>query len=92
MAEILQKAAQVGIGPTEALTAFGELEIGTVPFDDSMAAAIAALWPLTRHKGLSLADRACLSLAATVSGIAVTTDTAWRDLDLPGITIHVIRR
>ena len=50
LAETLQKAAQIGIPPSIALTALGELDVDTVPFDDSMAAATAALWPLTRHQ------------------------------------------
>jgi len=57
-----------------------------------MAAESAALWPLTRHKGLSLADRACLALTRAVHGIAVTTDHAWADLDLPGIAVHIVDR
>jgi PIN domain nuclease of toxin-antitoxin system len=92
LAEILQKAAQAGIAPDAALTALGELELGSVPFDDSMASATAAMWPLTRHRGLSLADRACLALTQAVRGIAVTMDTGWGDLDLPGIDIQVIGR
>lgn len=33
-----------------------------------------------------------LALAGAVGGIAVTADTAWADLDLPGIAVNVIRR
>ncbi|HEY0259541.1 MAG TPA: type II toxin-antitoxin system VapC family toxin [Lacisediminihabitans sp.] len=92
LAEILQKAAQRGIDPEEVSTALREAGLGTVPFDEAMAVSNAALWPLTRHRGLSFGDRACLALAEAVSGIAVTADTAWAGLDLPGITIHVVSR
>lgn len=57
-----------------------------------MAIAAARLWPLTKHIGLSFADRACLALAEAVNGIAVTADTAWAGLDLPGIDIHIVSR
>ncbi len=92
LAEVLQKGAAIGLDPEELLSALRETEIGIVPFDDAMAAAAARLWPLTRSKGLSLADRACLALAAAVSGIAVTADRAWGGLELSGVAIHVIGR
>ncbi len=92
LAEILQKAVQLGLDPDEVRTVLGETEIGIVPFDDAMAASTAALWTSTRSRGLSLADRACLALAEAVGGIAVTADRAWAGLELPGIDIHVLGR
>lgn len=92
LAEVLQKAAQLGLDPDDVRAVLGEIEIGTVPFDDAMAVSTAALWPLTGHNGLSLADRACLALAEAVSGIAVTADKAWAGLNLPGIDIHLVTR
>lgn len=92
LAEVLQKATQLGLEAQHALTVFGELNIGTVPFDNSQAVTTAGLWPLTRQSGLSLADRACLALASSLGGIAVTADRAWGTLDIPGIDIHVISR
>jgi ribonuclease VapC len=92
LAEVLQKATQYGMDTGLVRTLLGETEIGVVPFDDEMAESTARLWPLTRHNGLSLADRACLALAEAANGIAVTTDKAWAELDLPGIDIHVLAR
>jgi ribonuclease VapC len=92
LAEVLQKATQYGMDAGLVRTLLGETEIGVVPFDDEMAESTARLWTLTKHKGLSLADRACLALAEAANGIAVTTDKAWADLDLPGIDIHVLAR
>ena len=40
------------------------------------------LWPLTRQQGLSLADRACLSLALRLGLTVVTCDRAWAQLPL----------
>lgn len=92
LAETLQKAAQYGMDTKQVHALLQDAEIGIVPFDDAMAASTAALWPLTKNSGLSLGDRACLALAEAVNGIAVTTDKAWADLDLPGIDIHLVKR
>ncbi len=90
--EVLQKVAQHGHPTTPVRSLIDGLALGVVPFDEAMAAASAALWPLTRHKGLSLGDRACLGLAQEMRGIAVTTDQAWAGLDLPDIAIHIVDR
>ena len=90
--EVLQKVAQLGRSiDTFALMA-SDLDYRVVSFDAERAAETAALWPSTKEKGLSLADRSCLSLAAAMDGIAVTTDRAWGKLDLPGINVLVIER
>lgn len=57
-------------------------------YDDSIEAA--RLRPLTRHLGLSLADRACLAVALRMNFPVLTADKAWTDLDL-GVEIRVIR-
>ena len=50
-------------------------------FDVQQSIRTAALRNVTRSKGLSLGDRACLALAASRNAIAVTTDKAWKDFD-----------
>jgi PIN domain nuclease of toxin-antitoxin system len=64
--------------------------IDIVPVTQSDAVRIAELRPLTRHLGLSLADRACLATAIDLNAPAVTADRAWATLSL-GIRITVIR-
>jgi PIN domain nuclease of toxin-antitoxin system len=49
------------------------------------------LEPLTRAKGLSLADRACLVLALRRNEFVVTADRPWGDLPELGIEIELIR-
>ena len=44
----------------------------------------------TRSRGLSLGDRACLALARRLAATAVTTDRAWREVDV-GAAVEVIR-
>ena len=92
LSEVLQKVAVAGVEPAQLAFEVSGMGVGSVAFDARMAIAAARLWPLTKHKGLSLADRACLALAEAVNGIAVTADTAWASLDLPGIDIHIVTR
>lgn len=92
LSEVLQKVAVVGVEPAQLAFEVSGMGVRSVAFDAQMAIAAARLWPLTKHKGLSLADRACLALAEAVHGIAVTADTAWAGLDLPSIDIHIVSR
>ncbi|WP_088181657.1 type II toxin-antitoxin system VapC family toxin [Sphingobium sp. Z007] len=59
-------------------------------FDRDQAIAAANLRPLTRHRGLSLGDRACLALAQTLNVPVLTADRLWADLDI-GVDIRLIR-
>jgi ribonuclease VapC len=92
LSELLQKAVRRGISPDEVLRNLKEAEIGIVSLDARLATEAAELWPRTRAKGLSLADRSCLALALAVNGIAVTADRAWAELDIPELTVHVLTR
>ena len=62
----------------------------TVDFTVDDATAAARLWRATRDAGLSLADRACLALAARLGVPAVTADRAWAELDV-GVEVVVVR-
>ena len=61
-----------------------------IPFTAEQARAAGNLIADTRHLGLSLGDRACLSLAVALNAPVYTTDKSWKNLKL-GIRIHVIR-
>jgi len=61
-----------------------------VPFGTTDAALTASLLPATRHLGLSLADRACLTLARSRHIAAMTADRPWMKLDI-GVEIVCIR-
>ena len=60
------------------------------PLTESLAMTAGLLVARTRHKGLSLADRACLALAMELRLPVITADRAWAGLDL-GIDIRLIR-
>jgi len=82
-AEVMQKALSADVevaGLREDLQALGLL---VEPFSAADADMAAQLWPQTRRHGLSLADRACLSLALRLSLPVLTCDRAWAELALP---------
>lgn len=61
-----------------------------IAFDTDQAEIAGRLIPLTRSRGLSQGDRACLSLGIALKAPVYTTDRAWKGLRT-GIAIHVIR-
>jgi ribonuclease VapC len=64
--------------------------IDVVTFDMDLALETAALREVTRGKGLSFADRACLATAIRRGATALTADRSWASLDLP-CPIELIR-
>jgi PIN domain nuclease of toxin-antitoxin system len=89
-AEVLQKSLSAGVevaGLREDLQALGLI---VEPFLAEDADTAARLWPRTRVQGLSLADRACLSLALRLELPVLTCDRAWAELGLP-LQIQLLR-
>lgn len=64
--------------------------IEIVPFSADQAAIAASLQLPARSQGLSLADRACLSLALQRNIAAVTADRIWQEIQV-GIQVIPIR-
>ena len=67
-AEVVQKSLSAGVdveGMQEDLQALGMRVEPFLPVDGERAGR---LWPLTRQQGLSLGDRACLSLGLRPAG------------------------
>lgn len=64
--------------------------IGIHALESDDAVLIARLRPLTRHLGLSLADRACLALAIALDRPVLTADRAWAELRI-GVEVRLIR-
>ncbi len=71
---------------------FGIATIGAASLafsaDDAYVAGL--LRERTRHRGLSLGDRACLALALRLGAPALTADRSWADLDV-GVEVVVVR-
>jgi len=66
------------------------LGLEVVPFDEEQSYQAGLLRTSTQDMGISLGDRACLSLAKMRDAIALTADKAWSGLST-GATIKVIR-
>ncbi len=61
-----------------------------VPYDEEQSYQAGFLRTSTQDKGISLGDRACLSLAKMLGVVALTADRAGSELST-GITVRVIR-
>lgn len=88
--EVLQKSLASGVeveGMREELEALG-LQVS--PFTLEQAEAAARLWQATRPYGLSLGDRACLSLGLELGGPVLTADRVWTKLRM-SVEIRVVR-
>jgi Uncharacterized protein conserved in bacteria len=86
-AEVLSKVAQGGGDPVALDADYRERGfIGRALTIEAMSEAdcveVARLRPLTARQGLSLADRACLVLAARLGVPVLTTDRIWADADV----------
>ena len=90
LAEVVGKFVERGVDARLVLGRLRSTTIEFVPFDADQAARSAAMLPLARPRGLSLADRACLALAASRGVPVITADRAWQDLDV-GVDVRVVR-
>ncbi len=88
--ETFGKLIDRGLTREAAETAIDALALRVVSFDEDQALAAGRLRETTRSAGLSLADRACLALAAAEGVPALTADRAWSRVDI-GVEIEVIR-
>jgi ribonuclease VapC len=90
VSEVLQKSIQHGVDTEGLEYDLQALGVEVHPFDLVHARAAAELWELAPEAGLSLGDRACLSLAAGLGAVAVTTDRRWSSLEL-GVSVRAVR-
>jgi ribonuclease VapC len=81
LAEVVSKLQERGGTDQMIDTTLAEFEFEIIEFDAEQAKLSGKLRNLTRAKGLSLGDRACLALAASRGAIAITTDKAWKDFE-----------
>ncbi|MEQ8465219.1 MAG: type II toxin-antitoxin system VapC family toxin [Coleofasciculus chthonoplastes F3-SA18-01] len=89
-AEVVQKAIAAGVevdGMVDDLQALG-LTVEPFTLEDGEMAG--RLWESTRQAGLSLGDRACLSLGLRLGVRVLTCDRAWAALNL-SVDVQVIR-
>jgi PIN domain nuclease of toxin-antitoxin system len=90
LSEVQAKLVEQGLPPEELAEVTAGLGFVVHAFDEDMARRAAVLRPATRARGLSLGDRACLALAATLGLPAATADRAWAGMEV-GVEIRVVR-
>lgn len=92
VAEVANKMLEFGLPPHELKRAIGQFMVDVIDFNQEQALACAELRPLTKSAGLSLGDRACLSLAKLMNGTAVTSDRPWMAIaEAVGVKVLMIR-
>ena len=91
LAETVHKLVQRG-SPTEEIRAsLAHLELAVEDWTEDLAYRSSEFTPFTKSHGLSLGDRACLTLAKQLRATAVTSDRAWRRLPSLGVSVMLFR-
>ncbi|MGB7877082.1 MAG: type II toxin-antitoxin system VapC family toxin [Anaerolineales bacterium] len=80
LAEVVTRLSLVGMPEDQIEEVLSLLGLDVRPFDDKQAFQSGFLANHTHSYGLSLGDRACLSLAIATDSIALTADKVWQDL------------
>jgi ribonuclease VapC len=91
LAETIHKLVQRGSAPAQAERFLRDLQIRTEEWSEDMAYESAGLAHSSRALGLSLGDRACLTLAKHLGATAVTADRIWRKIPALGVPILIFR-
>jgi ribonuclease VapC len=89
-AEIVAKLVERGNSYADALSAIQTIALTTVDFDLALAQRTGTLRAETAKRGLSLGDRACLSLAEREGLPAITADRSWVDA-VSGVEVRLFR-
>lgn len=90
LSEVIGRFARDGHDVQQVLNRILSTTIDIVPFTAVQAALAASLLPQTKPLGLSLADRACLSLALSRKIPVITADKVWSQTSF-GLQITILR-
>lgn len=95
VAEVVSKVADWGYSPTAAeelleASGVGAEVLGVSSFTLEDARIVSRLRPLTRARGLSVGDRACLALGLRSGLPVLTADRLWAGLAV-GVEVRLIR-
>ena len=82
ISEVVSKLAESGMPGEKIEEALEGLALEIYDFGRELAFQAGMLRPATRSRGLSLGDRACLTLGERLNLPVLTTDRAWEDLEL----------
>jgi len=89
-AEVVTKLVERTGSLDAARAALGMVAVDVIDFDITQAEQSGALVTRTRSRGLSLGDRACLTLAAREAAPVLTADRIWATLKLD-VEVRLIR-
>jgi ribonuclease VapC len=90
LAEIVNKLMQKA-SAEEVRDLLRPLELQVEDWSEEMAYQSAEFTPFNKSHGLSLGDRACLTLAKQLHATAVTADRAWRRVPSLGVRIMIFQ-
>ncbi len=92
LSEVLAKMVDAGAELDRATDLVVGLFVEIAPFELTGAREAAAIRAAAPASGLSLGDRACLALAASLGRPAITTDRRWLDsAEAIGVEVQLIR-
>jgi ribonuclease VapC len=91
LAETANKLLEKGFSEAEVRTSLAKLELKVENWTEDLAYRSAELTRFNKSHGLSLGDRACLTLAKQLHATAVTSDRAWRRLPSLGVSVMIFR-
>lgn len=89
-AEVVSKFEAKGEDVSDLDVQLSTVGLEVKPFTVKEAMEAGKLRPLTKAKGLSLGDRACLAVAKLLNQDVVTADKVWAELKV-GVRVRVIR-
>lgn len=90
LSETAAKLDEAGVPAGEIEGLARSLRLRVEPFDETQAVGCALLRKSTRSLGLSLGDRACLSLARLRNAVALTADRSWVRAKV-GVKVDLVR-
>jgi ribonuclease VapC len=90
LAETVNKLVQKA-SAEEVRELLGPLKLQVEDWSEDMAHRSAEFTRFNKSHGLSLGDRACLTLAKQLRATAVTSDRAWRRVPSLGVPIMIFR-
>jgi PIN domain nuclease of toxin-antitoxin system len=91
LAETANKLLEKGFTEVEVRTSLAKLELKVENWTEDLAYRSAEFTQFNKSHGLSLGDRACLTLAKHLRATAVTSDRAWRRVPTLGVRIMMFR-
>ena len=91
LAEVTNKLAHETPSADAVRKLIATLELQVVDWTEEMAYDSIEFTPFNKSHGLSLGDRACLTLAKRLHATAVTADRTWRRAPHLGVRVMIFR-